>query len=321
MADVQPVSADLSSEVTAMRRFNRFYTQRIGLVSEKLLDGPLSLPEARVLQELLRRDVSVAGDVIETLGIDRGQLSRTLRKLDQRGLIERRRSEQDGRRWILAVTQAGKELHDALNVQADRLVGATLQDLSTGERQRLIRAMEAIESVLAGELAADAPCVLRGPGSGDLGYVVQRHGELYAREQGFDQIFEGVVASILGRFGQDHDPHRERMWIAEIGGRTMGTIALVREDDRTARLRLFLVEPQARGRGVGTLLIEELLRFAGVAGYERIVLSTVSRLEGARRLYERYGFQLAHRSAATRRWSQDVVDEEWRLDLKGAAAA
>lgn len=190
-----------------------------------------------------------------------------------------------------------------------------LETHSPRDRRRLIDAMRTIEALLASAAPAEEPCVLRGPGPGDLGHIVARHGVLYARECGFDEGFEATVAEIAASFLRGHDPQRERLWLAEIAGRIMGSVMIVRESEDVARLRLFLVEPEARGRGVGRLLLDECLRFTRRKGYRSVVLSTVRRLETARRLYERAGFRKI-REAPARRWSQDLIDEEWQLELE-----
>ncbi len=317
MAPGDGLRADTVStgEVEAVRRFNRFYTQQIGILSDALLGSPLALPEARVLFEVAQHDESSPGDVVNVLGMDRGYLSRLLKKLEGQALLERRRSETDGRRQLVTLTAAGRGLYEEMTARSNRQVASMLGELSTADRRRLLDALRTVEGLLSPAELLEAPCVLRGPGPGDAGHLIERHGVIYAREQGFDERFEGVVAEIMGAYLRDHDPQRERFWIAEIAGRPVGTVMLVAETEKVARLRVLLVEREARGRAVGKLLVEECVGFARSKGYERIRLSTVSRLRAARHLYERTGFRLVREERA-QRWSQDVVDEEWELDLR-----
>ncbi|MEM8932753.1 MAG: bifunctional helix-turn-helix transcriptional regulator/GNAT family N-acetyltransferase [Acidobacteriota bacterium] len=314
MADSQALHAApaLDPQIERLRRFNRFYTQRIGVLDP---GTDLSLATARLIFEIERLDAPVASEVARALGLDRGYVSRQLALLVDRGLIEKRRCETDGRRQILSLTDEGRAIHDRLSVRANASMAELLEPLDGAGRRRLLAAVDTVGHLL-GEPSASTVRV-REHGPGDLGWVLRRHGELYTEVYGFDHRFEALVAKIVGDFAFDHDPRRERLWIAEDGGQPVGSIMLVAEGDEptdVARLRLFLVEAHARGRGVGSRLMETLLDFARRRGYRRIVLTTVSALDAARRLYERAGFTLT-REVAHSDWSVSVVEEDWTLDL------
>ena len=313
---MEPTAEEITTDnIASIRRFNRFYTQHIGVLTDSLLGSPLALSEARVLFEIAQHESSTASQVAGSIGIDRGYLSRILKKLEHEGLITTCKSDADGRRRILTLAEAGQRLYEAMNARSEKQVVQSLAALSPSGQDRLLDAMETIESLLSqNTLPAEEPCVLRDPEPGDLGHLVHRHGVLYAREQGFDDGFEAIVADIVAKFVFNRDPERERLWIADIAGRIAGSVMLVKETERLARLRLFLVEPAARGRGVGTLLLDELLGFARAKGFAGITLTTVSRLDAARHLYERAGFR-KDREEAMHIWSQDLVEEEWVLDL------
>ncbi|MEM8995722.1 MAG: helix-turn-helix domain-containing GNAT family N-acetyltransferase [Acidobacteriota bacterium] len=304
----------LDDDVERIRRFNRFYTRRIGVLGQ--LHGELPLSQARLLFEIERLDAPPSAvDLAATLGLDPGYVSRQLAKLVERGAVHRERSPQDGRRQHLRLTPAGLEHHRRLTRRARADITGMVDDLDGAARRRLGSAMAEIEHLL-GDAGAEAPPIrIREHGAGDLGWVLQRHGEIYREVYGFDHRFEALVGQIVCDFGLGHDERRERLWIADQGGRRLGSIMLLSEGDDpgAARLRLFLVEPHARGRGVGTALMDTLLDFARRRDYRSIVLSTVDALHAARRIYERVGFRLL-RSHPHRDWSVDVVEQEWRLE-------
>jgi DNA-binding MarR family transcriptional regulator/N-acetylglutamate synthase-like GNAT family acetyltransferase len=297
--------------VDAVRRYNRFYTLRLGLLNQHLVDSRWSLTEARVLYELAHRQDPAAADLSRDLSLDPGYLSRLLQRFAAAGLIERRRSDRDARRHPVQLTAAGHEQFAALDRGARRQVERLLEPLASGEREALVAAMDAIERRLD---AGAQPVALRDLAPGDVGWIVERHGALYATEFGYDATFEALVARIGADFLQQRDPARERGWIAERAGVRVGSVLLVRADEQTAKLRLLLVEPAARGAGVGRALVDACTAFAREAGYRRITLWTQSHLAAARAIYEAAGYQRvaeeAHRS-----FGLDLVSETWMLAL------
>lgn len=323
-------SQALDERVAAVRRFNRFYTRQIGVLDEAHLRSPFSLGEVRVLYELAhwaaaRRAEPTATDIGRELGLDAGYLSRLLRDFEGRELVERTPSTSDGRQSHLRLTAAGQAAFAELDTRARDDVAALLGALPDAEQQRLLGAMRTVEAVLARTPAGDAaasdrpggpPYLLRPPHAGDLGWVVARHGALYAAEYAWDERFEALVARIVADFVEHHEPRRERCWIAERGGQNVGSIFLVRHPERpgVAKLRLLLVEPSARGLGIGGRLVDECTRFARHAGYHTIALWTNSVLTSARRLYEAAGYQLVE-EAPHRSFGHDLVGETWELRL------
>jgi DNA-binding MarR family transcriptional regulator/GNAT superfamily N-acetyltransferase len=304
---------ELASSIYAVRRFNRFYTKQIGLLNEGLLQSPFSLTEVRVLYELANGDGWTASELGAELGLDPGYLSRMLRKFLERGLIERKPSEKDGRQNILVLTAKGRKEFEPLNVASTKEIQAMLEKLSAPDRHQLVRSMHIIENLLA-PAPSQEPYILRPHQPGDMGWVIHRHGELYAQEYGWDERFEALVAEIAAEFIKNFDPKRERCWIAERNGGIVGSVFLVRKDDETAKLRLLLVEPSARGTGLGRRLVEECIRFAKKAGYRRITLWTQSNLTAARTIYEKTGFQLMTQQK-NRSFGKDLVAETWDKDL------
>ncbi len=297
--------------VARVRAFNRFYTRVIGVLGESLLDTPYSLSEARVLFELAQTDRAEVVDLRRTLGLDPGYLSRVLTRFETEGLAERSRSAADGRRQVVVLTAAGRAAAGDLEERSRADIGTLLEPLAEGQRRRLLGAMAAIEQVL-GAAESVGLVVLRPPVAGDLGWIVRRHGELYAQAHGWDATFEAYVARIVGEFGSD--PAREALWIAEADGVPVGSVMCAADDDDTARLRVLLVEPAVRGLGLGRRLVDECLRFARGAGYRRVVLSTYDAMAEARRIYQRAGFQLDH-ARPVHEFGADLVDEAWSLDL------
>jgi len=302
------------ARVEAVRRFNRFYTRRIGVLQEGLLQSPFSLAEARVLYEVAHRDRPTAAELGKELGLDAGYLSRILRGLRKRGLVDRRPSAADGRTKLLALTRRGKAAFATLDERSRREIGAMLAALPPRGQSRLGEAMGAIEELLGGARRAAVPYLLRSHQPGDMGWVVHRHGVLYAQEYGWDERFEGLVAEIVARFVKRFDPKRERCWIAEQDGEIVGSVFLVKQSRTVARLRLMLVEPKARGMGIGTRLVGECVRFARQAGYRKITLWTNSVLRAARHIYEQSGFRLVHEEPHTS-FGHDLVGETWDLRL------
>jgi len=306
--------ARLESRVAAVRRFNRFYTRRIGVLGEGLLRSPLSLTEARVLYEIAHREGPSATELGRELGLDAGYLSRILRGLKKRGLVARRSSDSDGRRSHLSLTDRGRQTFAGLDARSSAEVAAMLGRLSVPDQGRVVEAMRVVESVLDGEAPEKEPCVLRPHRPGDMGWVVHRHGVLYAQEYGWDERFEALVAGITADFITGFDAPRERCWIAEQGGESVGCVFLVQKSKTVAKLRLLLVEPRARGLGLGRRLIDECVRFARQAGYSKLTLWTNSVLHAARHLYEKAGFRLVKKERH-QSFGHDLVAETWELAL------
>jgi DNA-binding MarR family transcriptional regulator/GNAT superfamily N-acetyltransferase len=304
----------MSDRVAAVRAFNRFYTSRIGVLGEGFLRTPHSLTEARVLYELGDREVAEVADLRRELDIDAGYLSRLLSRLEEQSLVARERSADDARRQRVRLTGNGQDAFAELDRRSATEIGELLDGLGEDRQRRLVAAMGVIAEVLDEGHPSDAAIVLRAPQPGDYGWIVQRHGALYADEYGWDETFEALVARIVADYAEHHDPKREAAWIAEVDSEPVGCVLCVRKDDATAQLRLLLVDPRARGRGIGARLIDECLRFARRAGYERIVLWTNDVLHDARRLYERAGFELVE-SGAHHAFGHDLVEQTWARAL------
>ncbi len=305
---------EFDRRVGAVRHFNRFWTRRIGVLREGYLESPFSLTEVRVLYELAHREETTASELGEELGLDAGYLSRVLRRFEKDGLIRKRPSEADGRRRLLRLTKRGQEAFDPLDARSRNDIGAMLESLSIGGQERLVGAMRTIEGLLGARPWPEVPYILRPHWPGDMGWVVHRHGVLYAREYGWDERFEALVAEIVATFIQRYDPKLERCWIAEREGGIVGCVFLVRESEEIAKLRLLLVEPKARGLGIGSRLVEECIRFARQAGYQKITLWTNDVLDAARRIYEGMGFRLVHEEPH-HSFGHDLVGQTWELML------
>ncbi|HTQ54973.1 MAG TPA: helix-turn-helix domain-containing GNAT family N-acetyltransferase [Bryobacteraceae bacterium] len=304
-----------STSVPAIRRFNRFYTRHIGVLQEGLLNSPLSLTEVRLLYELAHRPGITATTLSQELGLDPGYLSRLLRQFGRRGWIKRSTSAADRRHVLLALTRRGRATLRPLEERSDRQVARMLDPLSSGEQRDLLEAMRRIEEILAPAPDRPAPVLLRPHQPGDLGWIVYRHGVLYAREYRYDERFEALVAEIAAKFIQHFDPARDRCWIAERGAERAGCVMLVHKSATVARLRLLIVEPSARGYGIGRRLVQECIRFARQAGYRKIMLWTQSELRAARGIYQKAGFHLVHEEPH-QSWGRDhLVAETWELKL------
>jgi DNA-binding MarR family transcriptional regulator/predicted N-acetyltransferase YhbS len=301
-----------TGQIEAVRAFNRFYTARVGALRDGLLATAHPLPEARVLFELGRRGTIDAADLRRVLDLDGGYLSRLLARLEEKGLVARERSPEDGRRQRLALTVAGRAAYETLDERSAAEIGALLDGLDEPERARLLGAMETVREILE-EAPRPAPFVLRPPRPGEYGWVVQRHGALYG-EHGWDASFEALVARVVADFAGGHHPDREAAWIAEVAGRPVGSVFCVRNDDETAQLRLLIVDPAARCMGIGEALVGECVRFARAAGYARLRLWTNSTLAAARRIYQRAGFELVHEETSPR-FGQDFTEQDWVLEL------
>ncbi|MFI9613563.1 GNAT family N-acetyltransferase [Streptomyces sp. NPDC052023] len=304
--------------VQDIRSFNRFYTHLIGALDYgRHLYAPYTLTESRVLYELAHSPRTDAADLRTELHLDAGYLSRILSKFEQDGLIERAPSERDPRRRRITLTARGREAAALLDERARQTVGALLAGVAPEERGRLAEALRTVRAILGpGREPRPEDVVLREPAPGELGWIVQRNAALYAAEHGWNTDYEGLVARIVADFAEDHDPHLERVWIAELDGRPVGCVMCVRDEaPATARLRLLLVEPDARGLGIGDRLVRSVVGFARGVGYRDLVLWTNDVLTAARRVYQRHGFVLVaekpHRS-----FGKDLVGQDWRLDLR-----
>jgi DNA-binding MarR family transcriptional regulator/GNAT superfamily N-acetyltransferase len=301
----------IGDAVDTVRNFNRFYTGVIGLLGEGLLDTPYSLTEARVLFELSQRDATEVPELRRTLGIDAGYLSRILARFAADGVVSRERSTADARRQVVRLTKSGRATFGRLNTRSVAEVERLLARLDESERSRLIAAMGTIRQLLE---PAPRTFTLRPLAPGDLGWVIHRHGVRYAQEYDWDATFETLVARILTDYAERPDPARERGWIAEVDGEPVGCVFCMRHDDGTAQLRLLLVEPGARGLGIGAALVEACLEFARDAGYQRITLWTNDVLTAARRIYEKAGFTLDD-EAPHHSFGHDLVGQTWSSPL------
>jgi len=303
----------MDAQIDAVRRFNRFYTKRIGALRRGLAGSPFPLPEARVLYELAQRRAATATEIRHDLGLDAGYLSRLLLGLRQRGLVRAAASAKDARASVLSLTVKGARQFAQLDQRTREQVGELLGGLPEAGRERVVAAMRAVESLLDGRPAGAA--ILREPRPGDMGRVVQLHGELYASEFGYDATFEALVARIASDFVLQHEPAWERCWIAESDGAVVGSVFLVRKNRTTAKLRLLILEPRARGQGLGRRLTQACIQFAREKGYKKVVLWTQSHLAAARAIYQAEGFRKIseekHHSFGKR-----LVAEVWELKLR-----
>jgi len=310
---------NLSQSIQRVRRFNRFYTKQIGVLREGLLKSPFSLTEVRVLYELAHREKPTATEIGAELGLDPGYLSRILRNFAKRSLIQKESSADDGRQNLLTLTKRGTAEFAALDARSAEEVAGMLQPLPKASRTSLLQAMNAIETVLGDRkesLVPRVPYVIRPPQPGDMGWVTHRHGVLYSEEYRYDWQFEALVSAIVAEFAQNFDANRERCWIAERSeGEIAGCIFLCKKSATIAKLRLLLVEPSARGLGIGKRLVAECVRFARQAGYKKMILWTQSELHAARHLYEQAGFHLVKKEPHQSWGRTDLVAETWEMKL------
>jgi DNA-binding MarR family transcriptional regulator/GNAT superfamily N-acetyltransferase len=307
-----------AAAVKAVRQFNRFYTREIGAL-DPYLGGSLPLTEVRVLYELAHRSEPVASEIARDLGLDGGYLSRILRRFESQGWITRSARAGDGRQSLLTLTPTGREAFEPLQQKSRDEAAALLQRLAPADQQRLIHAMETVQSLLGpartGAPAAPRTVLLRDPAPGDIGWVVQQHGELYAREYGWNGEFEALVADIAARFMRNFQPEREKCWIAELDGERVGAVFLCAKSATTAQLRMLLLAPRARGMGLGARLTDECIAFARAKGYRKMVLWTNSCLTAARGIYAGRGFKL-DKSEPYEGFGQQLVGETWSLKLQ-----
>jgi DNA-binding MarR family transcriptional regulator/GNAT superfamily N-acetyltransferase len=308
------VADPLDSQVAAVRGFSRFYTRKLGIIEPKLLDSPWTLQEARIIYEIADRQTCTATDLAYALNLDAGFLSRTLRDLQERQIVARKPSKADRRATELTLTAKGRAAYAELDRRSRGVVAALLGGLDANDRAAIVNAMATIERTLEPPANAPASFLLRSHRPGDIGWVVSRHGAIYAQEYGWDISFEALVAEIAAQFIKSYDPAREHCWIAEVGGKPAGSIFLVKGSDDVAKLRLLLVEKEARGLGVGRALTEQCIRFAREAGYRSITLWTQSILVAARTIYQRAGFRLV-KEEKHHSFGVDLVGETWEMEL------
>ncbi len=300
----------MDRRIESVRAFNRFYTRHIGLLEEGLLNSSYSLTEVRIMYELAHSKLITAKELSERLGLDAGYLSRILRKFHERGLVEKEVKQDDQRAIALSLTSKGRKAFAPLDRASGDEVRAMLDRLVDSEQKKLVPAMNSIREVLGDGDQSAEPYVLRPHRPGDMGWVVHRHGALYAQEYGWDERFEALVAEIVAEFVKNFDSKRERCWIAERKGEIVGSVFLVKKDDVTAKLRLLYVEPSARGLGIGKRLVDECIRFARQVGYQKVTLWTQSCLITARAIYEKAGFQLVARNN-NKSFGKELVAETW----------
>jgi DNA-binding MarR family transcriptional regulator/GNAT superfamily N-acetyltransferase len=306
--------SELESQVAAVRNFSRFYTRKFGILEPKLLDSPWTLQEARIIYEIAGRQSCTATDLVGALDLDAGYLSRTLQTLQRRQIVSRKPSKADRRAAEIALTAKGRAAFAELDGRSRREVGGLLGKLEPADRAAVVKAMAVIEQALEPPARQPAGFLLRSHRPGDIGYIISRHGALYAQEYGWDISFEALAAEIAAQFIRSDDPLREHCWIAEIGGEAVGSVFLVKASDDVAKLRLLLVERKARGLGVGRALTEQCIRFARQAGYASISLWTQSILVAARGIYQRAGFERV-KEEKHHSFGVDLVGETWELRL------
>ena len=306
---------DLAQRIETVRRFNRFYTRQIGLLSDHYLNSPFSLTEARVIFELAQYDETHATELRKQLNLDAGYLIRILRHFEKQGLITRRPSQQDGRQSRLNLTDQGREIYEFLNRSSREGIESMLNKVSGAEQARVVQSMNCIQALLDEDMPKpQVPYILRPPQAGDMGWVVQQHGKLYAEEYGWNEQFEALVAEIVAAFVRNYDPKYERCWIAEREVEPIGSVFVVKKAEGVAKLRMLLVDPRARGLGIGGRLVEECIRFARQIGYQKMELWTNSILTAARHIYKKAGFVLVE-SEPYHDFGKDLVSETWELTL------
>jgi DNA-binding MarR family transcriptional regulator/GNAT superfamily N-acetyltransferase len=305
---------DLANRVEALRAFNRFYTRRIGVLDERHLQSPFSLAEARVLYELSRSNNATATDIGRELGLDAGYLSRILRRFERKRLIERTPSKDDARRVLLRLTTKGSRAFAPLEAKTREIARAILKPLAETDRDRLLSNMGAVETILNDGSGEAGPVTLRTHRYGDMSWIAARQIDAYAREYGWGDRFEAMMTHIAADILENFDPARERIWIAERNSERVGSVCVVAETKTVARLRLLLVEPEARGSGLGRRLVAQCIDFARAAGYRKMILWTQHVLHAARGIYEDAGFRLVAKKKH-RDFGVALTGEIWELDL------
>ena len=310
---------DMTGYVSAIRGFNRFYTRKIGVV-DGVASSPFSLAEARVLYELAHREQPTATDIRKELGLDAGYMSRILRGFERRKLVTREQSKTDERQRFLSLTAKGRKAVAPLDERSNRDVAAMLEKLSPTERQQLLDAVQTVGRLLGDKAEPRTPYLVRQHQPGDMGWIVHRQAILYAEEYGWDGTYEALAAEIVAQFIKNYDPKCERCWIAEKDGERVGAVFVAKASDQTAKLRLLHVEPEARGLGIGKRLVDECVRFARQAGYQKMALWTQSILHAARHLYKQAGFRVL-REEQHHSFGKDLTAETWELELRTTARA
>ena len=303
----------LNGQIAAVRRFNRFFTRTIGVLDEGHLGSRFSLTEVRVLYELAAGTTS-AGQLVRDLDLDEGYVSRMLQRFAKLGIVRRSRSADDARVTALSLTERGRKAFEPLNAKADEAIGKLLGAIPAESRKTVVASMAKIETAFGASAQEPRPVRLREHRAGDMGWIVYRHGALYAKEYGYDERFEAIVARVVSDFLKTHDPQRERCWIAERDGEILGSVMLVKKTATIAKLRLLYLEPEVRGQGLGRRLVDECIAFAREAGYRRVTLWTQSSLTAARHIYESTGFRLVE-SKAHQDFGPREAAEIWELRL------
>ena len=308
------VEINLDPQVAAIRAFNRFYTRKIGVV-DGVASSPFSLAEARVLYELAHREHPTATDIRKELGLDAGYMSRILRDFERRKLVTRQQSKTDERQRFLSLTAKGRKAFAPLDERSNRNVAAMLEEHSPAERKQLVDAVKTVRRLLGDKVEPKTPYLLRQHQPGDLGWLVHRQAILYADEYGWDGTYEALAAEIVAQFIKNYDPKRERCWIAEKDGERVGAVFVAKASDEVAKLRLLHLEREARGLGIGKRLVEECVRFARRAGYQKMTLWTQNILHAARHIYKQAGFHVV-REEQHHSFGKDLTAETWELDLR-----
>ncbi|MHA2390630.1 MAG: bifunctional helix-turn-helix transcriptional regulator/GNAT family N-acetyltransferase [Promethearchaeota archaeon] len=297
-----------------IRSFNRFYTNLLGLLDRTLLKSDYSLTEVRILFEIDRLSPITASELVKLLNLDPAYLSRILNGFEGKILIRKEKSRSDMRKQYLSLTLKGQEVISKLQEKANEQIEKLLNDIKYEEQNRLVTAMRTIERILKGEPEKVEFCSIRSHKTGDIGYIIYRHGVIYAIENQLDETFEAYVAKYMAEFLENYDSNKERLWVVEKDSEIIGSIAIVSVDNKTAQLRWFLVEPYARNKGIGTKLMHEAISFCKNKGYQKVVLGTISELEAARRMYLKNGFKLVD-SESHRIWGRNLTEEQWELKL------
>lgn len=303
-------------KVNAIRHFNRFMTRQIGALREGLLHSTFSLTESRILFEIANSEHPTASNLTHDLGLDAGYVSRILARFEEKGLVQKERSPKDARQRILKLTPEGEKEFSKLNERSTNEITELLEDLSEGEQQQLVNAMKTVEGLIRKQesLKFSGPYFLRQHEPGDMGWVVHKHGLLYSQEYGWDESFEALVSQIATDFIKQYNPKRERSWIAEMNGEIVGSIFVVEGSEDTAKIRLLIVDPKARGLGLGSQLVEECIQFSKRVGYKKLVLWTNSILKEARHIYQKKGFKLVNEEKH-HSFGHDLIGETWELPL------
>ncbi|MES2984483.1 MAG: bifunctional helix-turn-helix transcriptional regulator/GNAT family N-acetyltransferase [Pseudomonadota bacterium] len=303
---------DITPDIDAIRRFNRFYSQHLGVLDATYLNGPYNLPECRILHELARRPGITASMLAQELSMDMGYLSRLIAGLARKRMVKRTRSAADKRQLHLSLSAHGLKQLPTLEDKVNRHIGGLVAPMSPAKRHQLVAAMDRVQSILDGTPAA--PVIFRQLRSGDAGWIIHRHGAVMAPEFGWDERFEAFVAHIMADFVEKYQPEWERSWIVEQDGQILGSLFLIRADETTAKLRLLYVEPAARGMGLATKLLEKSIQFARSKGYARITLFTTASNTSARRIYQKLGMELAHEEESAF-FGATLRGETWELAL------